>query len=51
MFTGGYNFFDYKYNITGYTGQDYGGFAQYFYLALPVVLLTAFLIAIGKSKT
>lgn len=39
MFFGDYSFFDYKLNITGYTGQDYGGFAQYLYLALSVLLL------------
>ena len=49
MFTGDYNFFDYKYNIAGYEGQDYGGFAQYFYLAVSVVLLTALLIAFRKT--
>jgi len=49
MFTGDYNYFDYKYNIPGYTGQDYGGFAQYFYLALSVVLLTVLLIALRKT--
>ena len=32
MFRGNYNFFDYKYNILGYTGQDYGGIAQNIYL-------------------
>ena len=49
MFTGDYNYFDYKYNIPGYTGQDYGGFAQYFYLALSLVLLTVLLIALRKT--
>ena len=49
MFTGNYNFFDYKANIAGYTGQDYGGFAQYLYLAISVVLLTALLVALRKT--
>ena len=49
MFAGDYNFFDYKYNIPGYTGQDYGGFAQYLYLGISVVLLTVLLIALRKT--
>ena len=39
MFKGDYNFFDYKYNISGYNGQDYGGFAQYLYLIISFILL------------
>jgi len=49
MFTGDYHFFDYKYNIAGYTGQDYGGVAQYLYLGISVVLLTVLLIALRKT--
>ncbi|MBQ1502693.1 MAG: YwaF family protein, partial [Clostridia bacterium] len=49
MFTGNYNFFDYKLNIPGYTGQDYGGLAQYLYLAISAVLLVALLIALRKT--
>ncbi|MBQ9545463.1 MAG: YwaF family protein [Clostridia bacterium] len=49
MFTGDYGFFEYKYNIPGYTGQDYGGFAQYLYLAISVVLLTGLLFALRKT--
>ncbi len=49
MFTGDYNFFDYKYNIPGYTGQDYGAFPQYLYLAISVFLLTALLVLLRKS--
>ena len=53
MFSGNYNFFDYKYNISGYTGQDYGGIAQNIYLfgsiALLIVLLL-FLRKISKEK-
>ena len=49
MFTGNYNFFDYKLNIPGYTGQDYGGLAQYLYLAISAVLLAALLIALRKT--
>ncbi|MBQ7715450.1 MAG: YwaF family protein [Clostridia bacterium] len=49
MFTGDYGFFDYKYNIPGYTGQDYGGTAQYVYLAISAVLLAAFLVALRRT--
>ncbi|MBR3423566.1 MAG: YwaF family protein [Clostridia bacterium] len=49
MFTGSYNFFDYKYNIPGYSGQDYGGIAQYLYLAISAVLLVALLVALRKT--
>ena len=50
MFKGNYNFFDYKYNIIGYNGQDYGGFAQYLYLIISIVLMTVLLIIFRKSK-
>ncbi|MBQ3900360.1 MAG: YwaF family protein [Clostridia bacterium] len=49
MFTGNYNFFDYKLNIPGYTGQDHGGLAQYLYLAISAVLLVALLVALRKT--
>ena len=49
LFTGNYGFFEYKYNIPGYTGQDYGGFAQYLYLAISAVLLVAALILLRKT--
>ena len=49
MFTGHYHFFDYKYNITGYAGQDFGGLAQYVYLAVSVILLAALLTALRKA--
>ena len=48
MFTGDYNFFDYKYNITGYNGQDYGSFPQYLYLIISTVLLIILLIKLRK---
>ena len=48
MFNGKYGFFDYKYNIAGYTGQDYGGIAQYLYLGISIVLLTILLIISRK---
>ncbi len=44
MFTGNYGFFDYKHNIQGYNGQDFGGFAQYLYLAISAVLIVALVI-------
>ena len=50
MFTGNYNFFAYKYNIPGYTGQDHGGLAQYLYLAISAVLLVTLLIALRRTK-
>ena len=48
MFRGNYNFFDYKYNIIGYTGQDYGGSAQYVYLIVSIILMTILLISLRK---
>ena len=50
MFRGDYNFFDYKYNITGYNGQDYGGIAQYLYLAISIALIIFLLIYFRKSS-
>ena len=44
LFTGNYNFFDYKYNISGYTGQDYGGIAQNIYLFGSIVLIIILLL-------
>ena len=49
MFTGDYGFFAYKYDIPGYSGQDYGGPAQYVYLAVSLVLLIALLTALRKT--
>ena len=48
MFKGNYNFFDYKYNIVGYNGQDYGGIAQYIYLIISIILLITLLIICRK---
>ncbi len=48
MFKGDYNFFEYKYNIPGYTGQDYGGLAQCIYLAISIFLLILLLILFRK---
>ncbi|MBP5254820.1 MAG: YwaF family protein [Lachnospiraceae bacterium] len=50
MFSGAYHFFDYKYNIEGYTGQDFGGPAQYIYLAVSLVLI-ALLAAVLRKRT
>lgn len=50
MFKGKYNFLDYKYNITGYNGQDFGGPAQYLYLIISVFLITILLILLRKSS-
>jgi len=48
MFSGNYNFFDYKYNILGYTGQDYGGIAQYIYLFGSIALIIILLLILRK---
>ncbi len=48
MFQGDYSFFDYKYNIVGYNGQDYGGIAQYLYLVISVILLIVLLFVSRK---
>ena len=47
MFKGNYHFFDYKYNIIGYSGQDFGGTAQYLYAIISIFLL---IILISKLK-
>ena len=48
MFKGDYNFFDYKYNIEGYSGQDYGGLAQWVYLGVSAVLLVVLLMTLRR---
>jgi hypothetical protein len=48
MFRGNYNFFDYKYNISGYTGQDYGSIAQNIYLFGSIALLNILLLLLRK---
>ena len=50
MFKGNYNFFDYKYNIIGYTGQDFGSIAQYIYLIISFILLIGLLLYFRKSS-
>ncbi len=39
MFRGNYNFFDYKYDIIGYNGQDFGSFPQYLYLIIAFIIM------------
>ena len=50
MFKGDYNFFDYKYNITNYSGQDFGSFPQHLYLVLSFILLVILLFIFRKSR-
>ncbi len=50
MFNGEYHFFDYKYNIVGYSGQDFGTIAQYLYLAVSICLLITLLIILRKKS-
>ena len=50
MFKGNYNFFDYKYNIVGYNGQDYGGIAQYLYLVISIIIIFILLVFLRKAS-
>ena len=50
MFKGNYNFFDYKYNIEGYTGQDYTRYTQNLYLIISFATMIILLIVLRKSK-
>ena len=50
MFKGEYNFFDYKYDIVGYDGQDFGSFPQYLYLIISFILMIVLLILLRKSS-
>ena len=50
MFNGNYNFFDYKYNISGYNGQDFGGIAQYLYLIIAIIMLFILLYFLRNSS-
>ena len=52
MFRGDYHFFDYKGNIDGYSGQDFGfgGMAQNVYLIVSAVLLVGLLIALRRTR-
>ena len=46
----GYGFFDYKYNIPGYDGQDFDSPARLIYIIASFVLITLFLILFRKTK-
>jgi len=50
MFRGNYNFFDYKYNIVGYNGEDFGSVMQYVYLFASIVLVIVLLILFHKAS-
>ena len=50
MFKGNYNFFDYKYNIEGYTGQDYTRYTQNLYLIISFILMVLLLVLLRKSS-
>ena len=49
MFSG-YHFFDYKYNIAGYSGQDYNGFGRILYIIIAFIAITALLISFRKAS-
>ena len=49
MFKGNYGFFDYKYNIEGYNGQDYGGSGRLIYFIAALVIVTILLIVFRKA--
>ena len=50
MFRGDYRFFDYKYNIAGYSGQDFGSFPQILYIVLSVIIIAGVLFAYKKCS-
>ena len=50
MFTGDYNFFDYKSNIEGYDGQDFGTFPQHLYLVLSLIIIIVLLLIFRKKN-
>ena len=47
--TNGYGFFDYKYNIPDYAGQDYDSYWRYVYLGVSVGLIILLLILFRKA--
>ena len=49
LFSGDYHFFDYKYNIEGYAGQDAGGAAQTLFLAVSLTLLVLLTILLRRT--
>lgn len=50
MWQGNYNFFDYKYNIEGYDGQDYMAPIQFIMSGIGVVAIVLLLIFLRKTK-
>lgn len=50
MWEGNYSFFDYKYNIEGYSGQDYDGAARWWYLALSVAAILVLLFVFRAAS-
>ena len=49
LFTGDYHFFDYKYDIESYAGQDAGGAAQTLFLVVSLALLVLLLSLLRKT--
>lgn len=50
FWNGDYNFFDYKYHIANYSGQDFDGPARTFYLVFSVVTILILLILLRNNK-
>ena len=50
MWNGQYHFFDYKYNIEGYSGQDYDGAGRWVYFIFAVVSIIALLVIFRNAK-
>lgn len=50
FWNGEYHFFDYKYNIAGYSGQDYDGGARWFYMIFTLVSIAALLVIFRNAK-
>lgn len=50
MFNRNYGFFDYKYNIEGYCGQDYDGPARTIYMVFTLVSIVVLLFLLRKAK-
>ncbi len=44
-----YSFFDYKYNITGYSGQDFESMIRYLYLAFSIIALPYLTAVLGHK--
>jgi len=50
MFTGPYNFFDYKYNIAGYEGQDFDNPIRWIFLIVSLILIPVLCVIFRKTK-